>query len=217
MATVRQRRKRPRSNWSEEDKALWRSRKDADRGTANLSANAAAHALAENPNLILAFQEYAARVRAHRSLRNALAMFHQRPSAIRVNSAFFWAKEDREVLKAAEPICVIARRRGGKRVEEVENQQTGETEEADLGEWSGFTSERVFDVHDTVPKNRPCQHCGTPRGQRCPASCTVYEPVLGEKPTIGEIAELLDTMLREEGGFDLSLFAALAAEGGEGE
>lgn len=202
MPTTKRRHRRPRSNWTEADKALWRDRKQSDKATAKASVHAAAQVLALKPHLIKAFQEFAARVQGHRTLRNALAMFGQRPSALRVHSAFFWAKEDRAVLPSAEPICVIARRRGGKKVEEVDNPDTGETEEVDAGEWSGFTSERVFDVRDTVPKNRPCDHCGTHVGLRCPDSCPVYEPVRGPAPTLEDVVELLNQVLKDDGGFD---------------
>ncbi|MFI7706532.1 hypothetical protein [Nonomuraea sp. NPDC049480] len=201
MTTTKRRRTRPRSNWSEEDRQAWRDRKGADKAIANDAVVKAARALSERPDLIDAFREYAARVQAHRTLRNALALLGQNPSATRVKSAFFWAKEDRAVLKTAEPMRVIARRRGGKRVEEFEDPGTGETEEIDAGSWNGFTSERVFDVRDTVPKNRPCLHCGTHPGLRCPDSCDVYEPVRGPAPTREEVVELLNTVLRDEGGF----------------
>ncbi|WP_431928742.1 hypothetical protein [Nonomuraea jabiensis] len=202
MPTTKRRRRRPRSTWTEADKALWRDRKQSDKATANASVHGAAQVLALKPHLIEAFQEFAARVQGHRTLRNALAMFGQRPSALRVQSAFFWAKEDRAVLPSAEPICVIARRRGGKKVEEVDNPDTGETDEVNAGEWSGFTSERVFDVRDTVLKNRPCDHCGTHVGLRCPDSCPVYEPVRGPAPTREDVVELLNQVLKDDGGFD---------------
>ncbi|SDL75830.1 hypothetical protein SAMN05421874_128117 [Nonomuraea maritima] len=197
----RRRRTRPRASWTEAEKQVWRESKDADKKIVSDAVVMGARALSQRPDLIDAFREYAARVQGHRTLRNALAMLAQNPNATRVNSAFFWAKEDRAVLKTAEPMRVIARRRGGKKVEEFENKETGQTEEVDAGEWSGFTSERVFDVRDTVPKNRPCDHCGTHVGLRCPETCAVYEVVRGPAPTRDEVRELLDRVLKDDIGF----------------
>ena len=201
MTTTKRRRTRPRARWSEEDKQAWRARKHQDKKIANDAVVTAARALSERPDLIDAFREYAARVQGHRTLRNTLAMLAQNPAATRVHSAFFWAKEDRAVVKTAEPMRVIARRRGGNKVEEFDNPETGETEEIDAGAWSGFTSERVFDIRDTTPKNRPCNHCGTHPGLRCPDSCLVYEPVRGTAPTRDEVLELLDQVLKDNIGF----------------
>ncbi|MFI9553649.1 hypothetical protein [Nonomuraea endophytica] len=200
MATTR-RRRRPRSGWSPGDKQAWRERKDADMAIAHDAVTKAARALSDRSDLIDAFREYASRVQAHRTLRNTLSLLGQNPYATRVKSAFFWAKDDRAVLATAEPMRVVARRRGGKRVEEYEDKETGETKEADAGQWTGFTSERVFDVRDTVPKNRPCDQCGTRVGLRCPDSCPVYEPARGPAPTRDEVHELLDQVLKDDVGF----------------
>ncbi|TMR99584.1 hypothetical protein [Nonomuraea basaltis] len=201
MTTTRHRRRRPRSGWSPGDKQAWRERKDRDKAIANDAVVTAARALSERADLLDAFREYAARVQAHRTLRNTLALLGQNPAATRVKSAFFWAKEDRAVLPTAEPMCIVARRRGGKKVEEFADPDTGETKEADAGDWTGFTSERVFDVRDTTPKNRPCDFCGTHPGLRCPDACPVYEPVRGPAPTRDEVHDLLDQVLKDDIGF----------------
>ncbi|MFF0770902.1 hypothetical protein ACFYUK_18600 [Nonomuraea wenchangensis] len=212
MSTTTRKRRRPRADFTPEQRAEWGERKRADKATAIAYRESAAALLAaEGFTLIDAFRTYASRVMGHRTLGNALSMIAQRPDAIRVNAAFFWAKEGRAVLPDAEPICILARRRGNRIVEE-ENPDTGETEETVKGKWSGWTSERVFDVRDTVPAKKPCQHCGTEPGQKCPDSCAVYEPVFGPVPTREEVADLLDKELREEGGFDLSYLEAAADE-----
>ncbi|QFY09570.1 hypothetical protein GBF35_25570 [Nonomuraea phyllanthi] len=204
-------RRRPRADFTPEQRAAYGARKRADKQTAIAAREGAAALLAQRPALIDPFRVYASRVMGHRTLGNALGMMAQNPSATRVNSAFFWAKEGRAVLPGAAPICVLARRKGNKIVEE-ENPDTGETEETVQGKWSGWTAERVFDVRDTIPAKKPCQHCGTEPGGTCPASCAVYEPVAGPVPTREEVAELLDTILREEGGFDLDFLEAAADE-----
>ncbi len=201
MTTIKRRRRRPRAGWNPGDKQAWRERKDLDKAIANDAVVKAARALSEHPELIDAFREYAVRVQAHRTLRNTLALLGQNPSATRVKSTFFWAKENRAVLETAEPMRIIARRRGGKRVEEFDDPKTGETEEVDAGAWTGFTSERVFDVRDTTPKNKPCPECGTHPGLRCPDSCAVYEIVRGQAPTRDEVLELLDQVLKDDVGF----------------
>lgn len=210
MGTTR-RRRRPRADFTPEQRAEYRARKYADKQAAIAARENGAALLASRPELIDAFRVYASRVMGHRTLGNALGMMAQRPDAIRVNSAFFWAREGRAVLPQAKPMCVLARRRGNKIVER-ENPDTGETEETVEGKWSGWTSERVFDVRDTVPAKKPCQHCGTEPGQTCPDSCPVYEPVAGPAPTREEVADLLDTILREEGGFDLAFAEAARDE-----
>lgn len=210
MATSK-RRRRPRSDWSEDEKQAWRDQKLADKQIANDAVEKAARALAQRPDLIDAFRALASRIQDGRSLRNALAVLGQRPDAIRVHSAMWWSREDRRVLPEATPIRVIARRRGGKRTEDVENKETGQTEEVGNGTWSGYTAERVFDVRDTVPRSKTCR-CGTEPGERCPDSCPVLAPVMGPIPTRQEVAELLDHVLREEGGFDPDLL-----DGGQDE
>ncbi|MEV0617655.1 hypothetical protein AB0I81_30340 [Nonomuraea sp. NPDC050404] len=211
-STTRRARKRPRADFTPEQRAAYAERKRADKATAIAYRESAAELLATNGfALIDAFRTYASRVMGHRTLGNALGMMAQRPDALRVNAALFWAKEGRAVRPDADPICVLARRKGNKIVEE-ENPDTGETEETVKGKWSGWTAERVFDVRDTVPAKEPCQHCGTAPGGTCPDSCAVYEPVFGPVPTREEVAELLDKMLRDEGGFDLDVLEAAADE-----
>ncbi|PRX66189.1 hypothetical protein B0I32_106325 [Nonomuraea fuscirosea] len=210
-STTRRTRKRPRANFTPEQRAEWAARKHADKQAAIAARENGAAVLASRPELIDMFRMYASRVMGHRTLGNALGMMAQRPDAIRVNSAFFWAKEGRTVLDEAKPLCVLARRRGNKIVAE-ENPDTGEVEETVQGKWSGWTAERVFDVRDTVPSKEPCPLCGGEAGQRCPDSCPVYDPVTGPLPSRDEVAELLDKILREEGGFDLDFAEAARDE-----
>ncbi|MEV0149765.1 MULTISPECIES: hypothetical protein [unclassified Nonomuraea] len=209
--TRRTKRRRPRANFTPEQRAEWSARKHADKQTAIAARESAAVLLAQRSDLIDAFRVYASRVMGHRTLGNALGMMAQNPAATRVNSAFYWAREGRGVRPEAKPMCVLARRKGNKIVEE-ENPDTGETEETVDGKWSGWTSERVFDVRDTVPAKKPCEHCGTEPGGSCPGSCAVYVSVAGPVPTREEVAELLDKILRDEGGFDLDFLEAAADE-----
>ncbi|MEQ4724704.1 hypothetical protein [Nonomuraea sp. B19D2] len=212
-STTRRTRRRPRANFTPEQRAEYAARKQADKQAAIAARESAAALLAQRPDLLDPFRIYASRVMGHRTLGNALGMMAQRPDAIRVNSAFFWAREGRAVRSEAQPMCVLARRKGNKIVES-ENPDTGETEETVEGKWSGWTAERVFDVRDTVPAKKPCEHCGTEPGGTCPGSCAVYVPVVGPVPTREEVAELLDEILRDEGGFDLDFLEA-AADGAE--
>ncbi|MEV4079053.1 hypothetical protein AB0J43_02015 [Nonomuraea fuscirosea] len=85
--TTRRRRTRPRARWSEEDKQAWRARKHQDKQIAKDAVVTGARALSERPDLIEAFREYAARVKGHRTLRNALAMLAQNPPAAQLQSA----------------------------------------------------------------------------------------------------------------------------------
>lgn len=207
MATTRTRR-RP-SRLTAEQRAERAARRYADKQAAIAARENGAALLASRPELIDAFRVYASRVMGHRTLGNALGMMAQRPDAIRVNSAFFWAKEGRRVLPEAKPMCVLARRKGN-RIVERENPQTGEVEETIEGKWTGWTAERVFDVRDTVPKES-CPLCGGEAGERCPDTCPVYEPVAGPLPSREEVADLLDKILKDDGGFDLD-FAETARD-----
>lgn len=209
--TRKTKRRRPRADFTPEQREAWKARKHADKRAAIAAREGAAALLAQRSDLIDAFRVYASRVMDHRTLGNALGMMAQNPAATRVNSAFFWTREGRAVRPEAQPMCVLARRRGNKIVE-TENPDTGETEETVEGKWSGWTGERVFDVRDTVPAKKPCQHCGTEPGGTCPGSCAVYVPAAGPIPTREEVAELLDEILRDEGGFDLSFLEAAADE-----
>ncbi|TDD30187.1 hypothetical protein E1286_46090 [Nonomuraea terrae] len=204
-------RRRPRADFTPEQREAYKARKQADKSAAIRARESAAALLSQRTELIDAFRVYASRVMDHRTLGNALGMMAQRPDATRVNSAFFWAREGRTVLPDANPICVLARRKGNRIVEE-ENPDTGEVEETVQGKWSGWTGERVFDVLDTVPAKKPCRHCGTAPGERCPGSCAVYVPVAGPLPTREEVADLLNEILREDGGFDLGLYESMADE-----
>ncbi|WP_433235282.1 hypothetical protein ACQPYK_25075 [Streptosporangium sp. CA-135522] len=205
--------KRPRADYTPEERAEYGARKQADKQIAIHSRESGAAALAQSSTLIDGFRVYAGRVMGHRTLGNALGMLVQNPQATRVNSAFFWGKEGRKVRPEAESMRLLARRKGNKIVES-ENADTGETEQTIEGKWSGWTSERVFDVRDTVPK-KTCPHCGTAPGDTCPDSCQVYVPVLGPVPTRDEVAELLDRILRDEGGFCLDFLDAESANEGE--
>lgn len=193
--------KRPRADLTPEEREAYKARKQVDRQIAIAAREAGAAALSQSLTLIDGFRVYAARVMGHRTLGNALGMLVQNPKATRVNAAFFWAKEGRKVRPEAEAMRLLARRKGN-RIVESENPDTGETEQTIEGKWSGWTSERVFDVRDTVPK-KTCPHCGTAPGERCPDSCPVYEPVMGPLPTREEVVELLDSIMRDEGGFCL--------------
>ncbi|MFC7641545.1 hypothetical protein ACFQX6_11495 [Streptosporangium lutulentum] len=166
-------RKRPRADFTPEEREAYKARKQADKQIAIHAREVGAALLSQSVELIDGFRVYASRVMGHRTLGNALGMLAQNPQATRVNSAFFWGKEGRAVRKEAESIRVLAKRKGNKIVEST-NETTGETEQTVEGKWSGWTAERVFDVRDTVPNKKPCKHCGTEPGRPAPtrARCT---------------------------------------------
>ncbi|MEV4748973.1 hypothetical protein AB0K21_21565 [Streptosporangium sp. NPDC049248] len=205
-------RKRPRADFTPEERAAYKALKAADKQAAIHAREVGAALLSQSSELIDAFRIYAARVMGHRTLGNALGMFAQNPRATRVDAAFFWVRQGRMVRKDAEPMLILARRKGN-RVEETTNEETGETEQTIEGKWSGWTGQRVFDIRDTVPKKNPCPHCGTQPGDTCPDSCQVYAPVTGPLPSREEVAELLDSILRDEGGFCLDFLDAEPLDG----
>lgn len=207
--------KRPRADLTSEEREAYKQLKQADKQIAIAAREHGATLLAQSSKLIDVFRVYASRVIDHRSLGNALGMLTQNRHATRVNSALWWGKEGRKVRPEATPMRLLAKRKGNKIVEST-NETTGETEQTVEGKWSGWTAERVFDVRDTVPK-KTCIHCGTEPGGTCPEECAVYEPVAGPVPTREEVEELLDRILRDEGGFCLDFLLADEAKDEAGD
>lgn len=190
--------------------AAWQARKDAGRATAKTGEVQVAAAMAANPELIDGFRLFCARMGFY-SIRNCLRIFAQDPKATQVQPRFFWGGYGRAIADDAAGIWIMAPKVERTRTKEVENPKTGDAETVEES-YKFWPVEDVFPASATVPKNGPCTFCDTEEGQRCPDSCPVMMPQSGRIPSREDVADALDRVLRQIGGFDSMLLADLGED-----
>ncbi|MEV1167435.1 hypothetical protein [Nonomuraea sp. NPDC049784] len=190
-----------------EELAAWQAHKDAGRATAKSVEIQVAAAMAANPETIDGFRLFCARMDVY-SIRNAMRIFGQNPKATHVQPRFFWGGYGRAIADDAAAIWIMAPKVERKRTKEVENPKTGEAETVEES-YKFWPVEDVFPASATVPKNGPCPFCDTQEGQRCPDTCPVMMPQAGRVPSREDVADALDRVLRQIGGFDPSVLDEL--------
>ncbi|WP_113705438.1 hypothetical protein [Nonomuraea lactucae] len=190
-----------------EELAAWQARKDAGRATAKSIEVQVAAAMAANPEVIDGFRLFCARMDVY-SIRNAMRIFGQNPKATHVQPRFFWGGYGRAIAEPEAAIWIMAPKVERKHTKEVESPKTGEAETVEES-YKFWPVEEVFPASATVPKNGPCPFCDTGEGQLCPDTCPVMQPQDGRIPSREDVTEALRKVLKQIGGFDASVLAAL--------
>ncbi len=193
-----------------EELAAWQARKDNGRAAAKSAEVQIAAAIRDKPELIDGFRAFCARMNPY-SIRNCLRIFGQNPEATHVQPRFFWGGYGRAIIDDNAAVWIMAPKVERTKTKEVENPRTGQVEEVE-DTYKFWPVEDVYPASATVPKNGPCPFCNGPEGERCPDWCAVMQPQAGSAPSREDVAEALNAVLKQIGGFDPNLLHGLGPD-----
>ncbi|MCF6467306.1 hypothetical protein FAF44_02615 [Nonomuraea sp. MG754425] len=202
-----------RTDMTEEELAAWRARKDAGRARAYDAEVKTATLLRDHPEAIDGFRVFCARMGGFYSIRNCMRIYGQNPHVAHVQPRRFWGGYGfgREVIDPSAAIWILAPKVERKFVKEVENTQTGKTEEVE-DSYRIWPIEDIYPSAATAPKDRPCVFCNGPAGDPCPDSCPIRQPQSGPPPTREDVAEAVAAVLKQLGGFDTTVLSTLGPD-----